>query len=278
MTKEEAKKKKECDVFRRFCQENVGLLAYDDFNCCESPDFVRKDGSMGVELVAYHRDACEMQQGDPDEKRQDGSNLRRREAQLERLLNEAKNLTPNSSRLEVYAFPRSRNADSMPSSVPSSAKDELVRFILKSIASKAAADKPPERLPPILDAVFEDITVDEIQPHEVSNWQVVSADWVDVSIPAIHARLKEKDPFVPQYRKRARAVWLLIYGDQGVFVGPGDHGRWSPCGHVTRELETALFSSSFDRVYYFDQDIHDGRKCVRLNVAGEHTADHPPAL
>jgi hypothetical protein len=223
---------------------------------------------MGVELVAYHRDACEMQQGDPDEKLQAGSNLRRREVQLERLLDGAKSLTPNSSRLEVYAFPQRRNADS----TPGSAKDELVRFI-----SKSAAGEHPD-LPPTLATVFEAIKVYQIQPHEVSNWQVVSADWVDVSIPAIQARLKEKNSLVPQYRRRARAIWLLIYGSQGVFVGPGDQGRWSSCGNVTRELETALFSSSFDRVYYLDQDIHDGRKYVRLNIAGDHTADDPPAL
>jgi hypothetical protein len=268
MTKEEAKKKLECDVFRRFCQESVDLLVYDDFTCCETPDFVHKDGSMGVELVAYHRDACEMQQGCPDEKLQAGSNLRRREVQLERLLDGAKSLTPNSSRLEVYAFPQRHNADP----TPGSAKDELVRFI-----SKSAAGERPD-LPPTLTTVFEAIKVYQIQPHEVSNWQVVSADWVDVSIPAIQARLKEKNSLVPQYRRRARAIWLLIYGSQGVFVGPEDQGRWSSCGHVTRELETALFSSSFDRVYYLDQDIHDGRKCVRLNIAGEHTADAPPAL
>jgi len=262
VTKEETKKKREeCDVFRRFCQESVDLLVYDDFTCCETPDFVHKDGSMGVELVAYHRDASEKQQA--------GSNLRRGEVQLERLLDEAKSLTPNSSRLEVYAFPRRRNADS----ITRAAKNELVRFILER-----AAGEHLKRLPPVLEAVFEAIEVHQIQPHEVSNWQVVSADWVDVSIPAIQATLKEKDLLVSQYRKRAKAIWLLIYGFQGVFVGPGDRGRWSTCGHVTRDLEAAPFSSSFDRVYYLDQDIHDRRKCVRLNIAGDRTASVPPAL
>jgi hypothetical protein len=268
VTKEEAKKKLECDVFRRFCQESAGRLVYDDFTCCERPDFVRKDRSLGVELVAYHRDASEKQQSAPDEKRQGGSNLRRREVQLERLLDEAKSLTLNSSRLAVYAFPQRPNADP----IPGSAKDELVRFISGRTQGKRL------EIPPTLATVFDAITVYQIQPYEMSNWQVVSADRVDVSIPAIQARLKEKDSLVPQYRNRARAIWLLIYGSQGVLVGPGDNGRWSTCGHVTRDLETAPFSSSFDRVYYLDQDIHDGRKCVRLNIAGDHAADDSPAL
>jgi hypothetical protein len=256
MTKEEEKKAREKAVFQSFCKETVDLLVFADFDDCETPDFLKRDGSLGVELVAYHRDA--------DESQQDGSNLHRSEVVLERLLEDAEASFPSAMQhVEVYAFPR--HLDSTPIYASKTEKaafvEDLVAYVLAS-----CTDEHPVRFPSSLAQFFDAIEVHKIQPYQRTNWQVVSANFVDVSVGAIQAHLREKERLVPQCRERAREVWLLLYGSEGVYVGPGNHGRWSTCGQVTPQLESMTFSSSFDRVYYFDQDFHDERKYARLKL------------
>ena len=66
-----------------------------------------------------------------------------------------------------------------------------------------------------------------------------------------------------RYRAETPEVWLLMLGSHGLYVGGGNVGRWSTCGHVSEELVRTKFRSSFDRVYYFDADR---RKCKRLII------------
>jgi hypothetical protein len=241
------KQSDEAAAFQEFCKHG-GVLSFSDFVQGEAPDFRHQSRPLGVELVSYHRDATV--QGPS------GSRLRRWEAQLDDMMVQAKDAFFATRRplVHVFVYPRREPRRLFPKNVST----DLLGFVI----SKLAGESPT--LSPSLAAIAEDITVDLATQFETRcHWEWVLANWVDVDPDAVQARLDEKEQKLKNYRTETPEVWLLMHGSRGLYVGGGNVGRWSTCGHVTDELSRTKFRSSFDRVYYFDADQ---RKCVRLTI------------
>lgn len=228
-------KREEDDAFRCFCKTS-GLLAYEDFTYRDRPDFRNRDGTIGVELVSYHRDARTAAGA--------GSPHRQWEAGLGRLLTEAQELLPaGTPPAEVYVFPRPR----VTGLIPRNAALTLAGLVADRIAGNSGA-----AIPAPLDQVVDDVWVEPA--YQPMAWGVAEAGNVDVSVASVQAILDSKEERLSEYRGHVNTVWLLIYGSLGPYVGPGNVGRLSTCGHVTPALRQAAFESSFDRVYYLDLD------------------------
>jgi hypothetical protein len=242
-----SKQTDEATAFKEFC-EFGRVLNFADFRQSEAPDFRQLSGSLGVELVSYHRDATI--------KRSNGSPLRRREAQLDDMITEAKQIFFSTHRPRVHVSVHPRR--SLPAQFPKGVAKELLDFVNSKLRGESPSFSPP------LASIAEEITVVPGAQFETTcDWEWVLADWVDVDVDAVQARLEEKERKLPDYRKETAEVWLLMHGSIGLYIGGGNVGRWSTCGHVTEELIRTKFRSSFDRVYYFDADR---RKCARLAI------------
>lgn len=244
----------EIETFKVFC-EGAGLTKYQDFDTNrEAPDFVTWDGKMGIELVSYHRDAPMAGAG--------GSPRRSWEARLERFVADAKvrYLGLNGDRVDVCVFPQ-RQGRQGSRGVPPNALEEIVRLVAARSAGNIG------EIPSSLGEILEDVMVSPTPSYQQeSEWDVALADRVDVDVRAIQSILDVKERLVGEYRKRVNVVWLLIYGSPMPYIGGRpDAGRWSTCGHVTAALSATRFQSTFDRIYYFDQDQ---LKRVQLSVAG----------
>jgi hypothetical protein len=76
----------------------------------------------------------------------------------------------------------------------------------------------------------------------------------------IEARIMEKNLRVPDYRKAASEVWLLIVND--LFLGPGE-----VCVHL-EELAHWIFDFAFDKVLFFERQPGGSGKVIELTSAG----------
>jgi len=94
-----SKSEEEIQIFKTFC-EVAGAAKFEDFKKRDPLDFISNDGSLGIELVSYHRDA---KRGDAR-----GSPLRVSEARLQRLVGDAKACYEKryKDRADVYFFPQ----------------------------------------------------------------------------------------------------------------------------------------------------------------------------
>jgi hypothetical protein len=243
-------KGKEQQIFKDFCEETT-VVRYDDFELnSEAPDFISKDRALGIELVSYHRDAP-VAGGR-------GSPLRVWESQLERLVGEARDHHRGhcQTRANVYVFPE-RGSRKGTLTIPPQAAAEIARLVALRLAGQRVG------ISALLRPIIEEMNVSATPDYqEECEWEVAIADWIDVDVKAVQAVLDGKEGLVTDYRKRASQVWLLVHGSRMPYVGAKpDDGRWSTCGHITTELATTQFRSSFDRAYYFDLEQ---RKHVRL--------------
>jgi len=245
----------EIEIFKAFCAK-TGAANYRDFrDDCDAPDFPARDGTVAVELVSYCRDASRSP-GDG------GSPRRHWEDRLERLVADTRKryLRLKGVGPDVYVF-QVRQVQQVPLDVPPEAGEELMELVAKRAAGSAGA------IPASLRTIVEEVRVSQTPPYErEAQWWIALADRTDVDVSSIQTILQAKESHVREYRKHAKELWLLIHGSRMPYVGadPGE-GRWSTCGHVTAQLAGARFQSSFDRVYYFDQDQS---KHLQLSVEG----------
>lgn len=231
------------EAFQSFCCHFA--VAIHDFDFEDAPDFVKHDKSVGVELVSYHRDADSAAAGI-------GSPRRRWEEQLERLLEKSKQIYFSQMRpaVDVYAFPSQHRLDVMP------------RDAAKTLADYVEGSGRPDDVPTPLARIFERVEHTPTPPSQgESLWQLVSADWLDVGLRAIQCIIDEKEGSIEMYRRKARELWLVIYGSRMPSIGLSGAGRWSTHGQVTPELIRTTFRTSFDRVYYLG---HGPETCVKL--------------
>ena len=237
----------EAEAFKDFCEIGGALLS-SDFVQKDKPDFWHLTQPIGVELTFYRRDA--------HQSNTNGSPRRRWEAQLETLLDQvrADYNAVRTRRIEVYVHPRRTDAVTF----PKSARIDLLNLI---VLRAADVDQP---IPPSLLSIVDDVSAGYVEWWQDDPWQMVLADFVDVEVDAVQACLDEKESKVASYRQSFSEVCLLVHGSPSVYVGAPEFGRWSTCGHVTRELIRTTFRSSFDRVYYLDQDQ---RRCVQLTIS-----------
>jgi hypothetical protein len=236
----------EAEVFEDFCKRSGIVLPY-DFVHDDAPDFQNPTRPLGVELVSYRRDA--------HESKANGSPQRRREATDEDVIAQlrADYYALRTRRIEVYLHPgRARLA-----SLSEGARLDLLNFI---VVTAAGTEVP---MPTSIMAAVDGVTAGPLAWwQEEDTWQPVSANLTGVLVSAVQACMDEKEPKVAAYRRRFPEMWLLIHGSPSVYVGAPGFGRWSTCGHVTEELRRTTFRSSFDRVYYLDQDRHEYARLV----------------
>jgi hypothetical protein len=236
----------ELEVFAEFCHA-CGLSSA-TFSFVDAPDFVCGDESIGVELVAYHRDATTSSSF--------GSLRRLQESQLDKLLASTKRryFASSSMPLDVFVFPSHRQTPP-----PEDAPERFLELIF------ARGRGEDSEVPHALRGVIDEVTVAASQRSpEKCLWQVARADFVDVRIPAIQAHLDAKEVRLPKYREKARSVWLLIHGAAMPFIGSPDVGRWSGYGRITEALRGTRFLTSFDRVFYLDRHTNT---CLELERA-----------
>ena len=239
--------------FDSFCDPRINMGQFREFVKSEAPDFRSGDGKVGIELVAYYRDASTAGKN--------GSRRRRWEQHLQELVDRAKAKYAKSSSgpAEVYLFPRRPTVAKL--AVPLGAETLLAEAVA------ARADGGPDRIPPSLATIVEALKVVPTHLcHDEAHWEVAIADRTDVSPQAVQAILRQKETLVCEYRKPVQEILLLVHGSRMPYVGgTPDSGRWSSCGHVTQGLRTFQFQSSFDRVYYFDRDQ---KQHIPLRVQG----------
>jgi hypothetical protein len=236
----------EAEVFEDFCKRS-GIVLPSDFVHDDAPDFQNPSRPLGVELVSYRRDA--------HKSKANGSPQRRREATDEDVVAQlrADYYAQRTKRIEVYLHPGRAPL----ASLSESARFDLLNFIIV----KAAGVEAP--MPPSIVAAVDGVTTGPLEWwQEDDTWQPVSANFVSVLISAVQGCLDEKEPKVAAYRRRFPEMWLLIHGSPGVYVGSPEARRWSTCGHVTEELRRTEFRTSFDRVYYLDQDRHEYARLI----------------
>lgn len=225
----------EAAVFAEFCQ--AAELDFSLFEHKDAPDFISTDGTLGIELTGYHEGTS-----------QTGSNVRRREAEFERMLEISERIYKSfeCAVTNVFLFPA-------PIPPPRKVVDQLASKIATIVRNHAGqtielswGDLPREILPYVAGLTIYPSSGD-------SRWQVAEAANLDTSVDAIAAIIDSKEKKVDAYRSRVTDIRLLIYSSCWPCLGSDNGGRPSTTGRITKELASHPFQSSFDKVYFFDR-------------------------
>jgi hypothetical protein len=240
------KEKRERAAFGTFCGLR-GNLSPDDFDYIDCPDFVKRDRSLGVELVEYHRDAdTSMERGSS---RRRGESQRARVEGLARQIYEAKG---GKGQVLMVDFNEEilRTADQDAERRIAEDLAELARMTEGTIAEIDGSSLPE----PLQLCVYH-VTSYPDPSGGSPEWLQVEAEAIDARVEALQATIASKEARVAEYRKNAPSVALLVHASTRGGIGvASDEGRFSTCGVATDEIKEHAFESSFDDVYLLDLD------------------------
>lgn len=231
----EAEKK----VFSEFCIANG--MEISDFKIKDPPDFVHKNGLLGIELVEYHYDYDSQ-----------GSLQRKKEGDSENVINTAKKLYEKNEDLNmnVFFFPNRRTAKNLSKSDKNNLAKEISELVLLNKGQEKSLELPKNVL-----NYFVKIEIYPTPNYETEMlWQVIEAAYTDVLPETLNHIIEKKEVKLNEYKKYTKEVWLVIYSSPVLCVGSPEHGgRPSTCGHISSELRNS-FKSLFDKVFFFDRE------------------------
>jgi hypothetical protein len=231
-------KDKEKLPFQDFCK--MINLNYDDFIHDDSPDFLKKDNLLGIELAEYHVD---MENGK--------SKARDYEGLLNTIIIKAKEkyeviAEPKSN---VFFFPNIRREINFRINDIS---DEIAKLVARN--NNTEIELGYKEVSATIYKIFEHIHIYP-KPEYLNQVQWEKVEWALISnnLSAIKDILKKKEPKLSIYHKKANENWLLIYTSYLPCIGLEDYGQPSTCGEITPELENAEFESNFDKLFFMDR-------------------------
>ena len=228
-------KPSEIHAFERFCP--IKGLVPSDFTSPDPPDFVKKDETLAIELVEYHRD--------PGPK---GSLRRQAESEIRRAVEKAREVfeQQKTRRTDVFLYFRD---DRVP---PKDVMDKLVRFVVERPGQDLRLEwsSMPEWMRPHFDFVSMGPTADA---SEEMLWQAPEVGDLDVNTDAVQVLLDSKEQKVDEYRTHAPEVWLVVHSGTWPTVGDLEGGFPATCAQIDSALCERTFQSAFDRAFFLDQ-------------------------
>jgi hypothetical protein len=231
-------KEKEILPFEEFCK--MAAINREEFIHDDSPDFIKKDKSLGIELAEYHTD---LENG--------SSKAREHEGLLKTIIKKAmgkyKRIAKHKS--NVYLFPNIRREITV-----------KINDIAEKLAKLIAGNNDLEielsyrEIPKDLYIFFEHIHIYP-KPDYLTEikWEIVEWALISNNLNSIREILKKKETSLSTYYKKINENWLLIYTSYLPCVGLEDFGQPSTCGEITPELENAEFESHFNKIFFMDR-------------------------